>query len=132
MKLLELYGNDIQKDINSFIFRTINGLFDHPPSCTADIFKLMSAIMEESNFQAKIFGFLDRNVDIQYFYMIDSFVTMTESTMELFQTGRSDPFCGQNQSNQCYGPPPSEEQRIEQWEAMQNNHLLVSAGAEYW
>ena len=47
--------------------------------------------------------------------------------MELFQTGRSDPFCGQNQSNQCYGPPPSEEQRIEQWEAMQNNHLLVSA-----
>jgi hypothetical protein len=93
----------------------------------------MSAIMEESNFQAKIFGFLDRNVDMQAFYMIDSYLSRTESTLELFQTGRSDPFCGRNQSTQqCFGPPPSEEQRIEQWEAMQNNHLLVSAGAEYW
>ncbi|CAG5105444.1 Oidioi.mRNA.OKI2018_I69.chr1.g2133.t1.cds [Oikopleura dioica] len=116
--------------------RTINGLLDHSPSCTVKIFDLIIKILDESNFQARIFGFLDRDIDKgihdELLNAMIKKIWQTQSTMQLFQTGRSDPLCSSHYGTKsCFGPRPSDEQLVEQFEAMSSNLILVSNSADY-
>lgn len=106
---------------------------EHSPSCTVKIFDLIIKILDESNFQAKIFGFLDRDIDKHLTNVVIKKIWQTQSTMHLFQTGRSDPLCDSLYGTKsCFGPRPSDEQLVEQFEAMSSNLLLVSSSADYW
>ena len=117
--------------------RTINGLMDHSPSCTVNIFDLIIKILDESNFQARIFGFLDRDIDKgvhdELLNAMIKKIWQTQSKMQIFQTGRSDPLCNSYYGTKsCFGPRPSDEQLVEQFEAMSSNLILVSSSADYW